>query len=153
MWYNQSIPTREASHKLDKLYHRGSPSEVRVLSPMAGSPAWASGIGKRVHHSICLWRPVGLVCIRYTGQRETEPPVLEGTHMISCTLKPWEKSVTAKKPRLDPPVGLVGSPGEAGVSCGSLWGQGHWGQKPQGKFKAYLPIPITVHFWKGYSKY
>ena len=62
---------------------------------------------------------MGLVCIRYTGQRETEPPVLEGTHDFMYT-ETLGKSVTAKKPRLDPPVGLVGSPGEAGVSYGSL---------------------------------
>ena len=30
-----------------------------------------------------------------------------------------------------PPVGLGGSPGEAEVSSGSLWGQGHWWQRNQ----------------------
>ena len=30
-----------------QLYHRGSPTGVRVLSPTLGSPAWGPGIGRR----------------------------------------------------------------------------------------------------------
>ena len=47
------------------------------------------------------------------------------------------KAVTPQEPWLDLPVGCGGSPGEAGVGCGSLWEQGHWWQRPKG-------IPIGV---------
>ena len=43
-----------------QLYHRGSHTGVRVLSPPLGSPAWGPGIGRRSPQSIWLWRLVGL---------------------------------------------------------------------------------------------
>ena len=38
-----------------------------------------------------------------------------------------------------------GYPGEVGVGCSSLWGQGHWGQRPQGIFMG-VSSPGGHHF-------
>ena len=46
-------------------------------------------------------------------------------HTRSCEQQdPGKKAVISSEPRLDPPDGIGGSPGEVGDSCGSL--QGHW---------------------------
>ena len=42
------------------------------------------------------------------------------------------KAVTPQEPGLDLLADLGGSPGKVEVSCGSLWGQGHWRQRPHG---------------------
>ena len=44
------------------------------------------------------------------------------------------KAVTPQEPEPDVTTGLGRTPGEAGVGCGSLWGQGHWWRRPQGTF-------------------
>lgn len=41
------------------------------------------------------------------------------------------RAVTPLEPEPDLPAGLGGSPGEAGIGCGSPWGQGHRWQTPQ----------------------
>ena len=46
--------------------------------------------------------------------------------------------------------GLGGPPGEAGVGCGSLWGQGHWQQRTQGIFKLIYLLFLFLTFFKIY---
>ena len=55
------------------------------------------------------------------------------------------KAVTPQEPGPDLPVGLGGSPGEAGVDCGSLWGQGRWWWRPRGIFIS-VSSPGGRHF-------
>ena len=50
----------------------------------------------------------------------TENTVLEDTHGFMCT-GTQGKAVTPQESRPDLPAGLGGSPGEAGIGCGSLW--------------------------------
>ena len=100
-------------------------SQRRVLSPMSGSSAWRSGIGRRSSQSTWLWIPAELDCRNSTGLGEIETPFLEGTRKVSCTPGPREKADTSQEPGPDLPAGLGGSPGEAEGGCGSLWGQGH----------------------------
>ena len=54
------------------------------------------------------------------GQGETETPLSEGAHKVSCALESW-----TKKPGPDLLGGLGGSPGEVEVGSGSQWRQGH----------------------------
>ena len=75
LWYNQ-IPYIMGGWPTNwKIYHRRSPTEVGVLSPTSGSPAWGSGIRRRSPQSIWLWRPAGLEWRSSTGLGETETPL------------------------------------------------------------------------------
>ena len=59
------------------------------------------------------------------------------------------RAVTPLEPAPDLRAGLGGSPGEAGIGCGSPWGQGHRWQTPQkiligvssGEVTAFAPRP------------
>ena len=65
---------------------------MKVLNPTLGSPAWGSGFRRRSPQSICLRRPVGFDHRNSTGLGETETPVLESAHKVSCALGPRGKS-------------------------------------------------------------
>ena len=98
------------------------------LSPMSGSPAWGSGIGKRSPQSIWHWRSVGLECRSCTGLMETETPLLEGSHKVSHALgpRPRAKQWLHRSPG-QTYLWISESLEEAEVGCGSMWGQGPGG--------------------------
>ena len=53
MHYKQPHTHQVGSPQTGKeLYHRDSPTGVRVLSPMSGPHAWGSGIGRKSPQSI-----------------------------------------------------------------------------------------------------
>ena len=54
---------------------------------------------------------------------ETETPFLEGAQRVSCALDPRAKQAFYNNLGQIYPQVLGGSPGKAGGSCGSLWGQ------------------------------
>ena len=83
-----------ADPQVGGLYCRGSPTGVRVLRPMSGSPAQDSGTGKMSSQSIWLCRPPGFTCRSPMGLGEIYTSLLEGTHKIQCTLGPRTKAVT-----------------------------------------------------------
>ena len=73
-----------------QLYHRSSPTGVKVLSPMLGFPAW-SGNGRRSHQRVWLWRPARFNCRTSIGLVETKTPLFEGTHKYLCAPGPRGK--------------------------------------------------------------
>ena len=75
----------------EQLYHRSSPTGVRVLSLPSGFPTWGSRNGRRNSQRIRLWRLVGFDCRTLTGQGETDTPLLEGTHKVMCASGPKRK--------------------------------------------------------------
>ena len=89
-----------------QLYHRSSPTGVKVLSPTSGSPAWGSGNGRRNLQRIWLRSPVVFNHRNSRGLGETETPLLEGAHSVSCTSGPREKKGWPYK-RLDQTYHLV----------------------------------------------
>ena len=95
---------------------RSSPTGVRALSPTSASPVWGSGIRRRV--DLSAGAPPDCGKQRLHSWRAYLGLVLP---------RPRAKVVTLQEPGLDLPS-LGGSPGEAGGSCGSLWGQGHWSE-------------------------
>ena len=76
----------------EHLYHRSPPTGVKVLSPTSGFQTWGSGNGRRNSQRIRLWRLAGFDCRTLTGLRETETPLLEGTHKVVCTSGTRERS-------------------------------------------------------------
>ena len=62
---------------------------------------------------------MGLEYRSSTGLGETETPLSEGAHQVSCAL-----GSRTKKPGPDLLGGLGGSPGEVEVGSGSQWWQG-----------------------------
>ena len=93
---------------------RSSPTGVRSLSPTSASPVWGAGIRRRL--DLSAGAPLDCRKQRLHSWRAYLGLVLP---------RPRAKVVTLQEPGLDLPS-LGGSPGEAGTSCGSLWGQGHW---------------------------
>ena len=75
----------------EQLYHRSSPTGVKVLSPTSGFPAWGSGNRSRNPQRSWLWRPAGFDCRTSTGLRKTETQLVESTHKVLCTPRPKEK--------------------------------------------------------------
>ena len=104
----------------EELYHRCSPTGVRVLSLMSGYPAWGSGI-ERSPQSIWLWKLMELDCksSTYLEERELTFSGHKQGLMLNGT---QEKSgdFTGSWARL--PAGLGGGKG----SCSSFWGQRQW---------------------------
>ena len=84
-------------------------------------------LGRGAPRALGFEKSVGLDHRNSTGLRETETPLLEGTHThkLSCVPGPREKAVISQEPQSDLSTGLGGSPGETGASSSSLWGQGH----------------------------
>ena len=69
--------TRWVTHTLENYSTTEvSPSGVRALSPMLGSPAQGSSTKKIIPQSIWLSRPAELNCRSLTGLRETETSLL-----------------------------------------------------------------------------
>ena len=62
---------------------------------------------------------MGFDCRTSTGLRETETPLLEGTHKVVCTLGPGEGAATPGETEPDLPASVGGSPAEA--VGGGLW--------------------------------
>ena len=92
MWYMQPHTPRGVAHILEhNLYHRGLPMGMRILSPMSGSHAWGSGIGRRSPWSIWHWGQVGLLHRSSTGLGEMETPLLKVVYRLSCALGLREK--------------------------------------------------------------
>ena len=58
---------------------------------MSGFPAWGSGNGRRSPQRIWLWRPAGFDHRNSTQLGETETPLLEGAHKVSCAPGPRGK--------------------------------------------------------------
>ena len=79
------------SHTGEHLYHRSSPTGVKVLGPTSHFPTWGSSNGKRNSQRIRLWRLVGFDCTTSTELGETETPLLEGTHKLVCASGPRGK--------------------------------------------------------------
>ena len=86
-WWNQ-VPYPQTG---EQLYHRSSPTRVKVLSPTLGFSAWGSGNRRRSPQRIQLWRPMGFDGRTSTGLGETETPLLEGTHKVLCAREPRGK--------------------------------------------------------------
>ena len=101
---------------------------VKILSPTLGFTTWGYSNGRRNSQKLRLWRLVGFNCRTSTRLGETEAPLLEGTHKVVCTSGPRRKEQWPHR-RLNHSASVGGSPAEAGGSCASLWGQGHWQQK------------------------
>ena len=104
---------RWATHKQMIIYNcRGSPQEVRDLSPGLGSPAQKSCARKISLQNTWLWRSAGFTFGRHRGLWETETPHLVGTYKI-----PYRN--TEQKQQPDRNLGLnhlliLESPGESG---------------------------------------
>ena len=112
----------------ESLCCRNSPIWVRALSPVPGSPAWESGMGRKSPQSIWLWRAVGLDCRSPSGLGETETPCLEGKSSDSIAATPcWSWRVSWRG---------EGKGGGGGLSrvLHELWLEadilGHWYQDP-----------------------
>ena len=76
-----------ATHKLENsLYHRSSPTGMRVLEPMSGSQAWGSGIGRSETPEHLASKAVRFEWRNSTELGKTETSLLEGLSKISCTL-------------------------------------------------------------------
>ena len=118
------------THKLKDNYIPEVLLQEWVLSLPSSSSACGSGTG-RIPQCIWLWRPAAPECRSCTGLGETEMPLLDGAHKISCALE-WGRAVTPCEPAPHAPADVKGSLGEAWVDCGSLREQRHWWQRPQG---------------------
>ena len=66
--------------------HRSESSEPHVRFPSLG--VWHQEEEPPEHLAL---KTSGLVFRRSTGWRETETPLFEGTHKVSCALGPWAK--------------------------------------------------------------
>ena len=74
------------------LYHRSPPTGRKALSPTSGFQTWGSGNGRRNSYRITLWRLAGFDCRTSAGLRDTETPLLEGTHKVVCISGPRGKN-------------------------------------------------------------
>ena len=112
----------------EQLYHRSPPTGVKVLSPTSVFPTWGSGNGRRNSQRI-----------DFEVQRDLIPGLQKnwGKQRLHSwraqsnvrTRTQGEGAVTPQETESDLPASVGGSPAEAGDSCGSPWGQGHWQQK------------------------
>ena len=64
---------------------------MKVLSPTPGFPTWGPDNERRNSQRIRLWGLVGFDCRTLIGLRETETPLLEGTHKVVCASGPTGK--------------------------------------------------------------
>ena len=126
---------------------------MRILSPMTGSPAWGSGIRRRIPQSIWLWSPAELDYRNSTELRGNRDSTLGGrTQGLTCTGTQGKRSdflgslakLTCWSWRVS-----WGGKREGGSRCGSLWGQGHWWQGYQGGFIS-MSSPGRRHFGTSY---
>ena len=100
------------------------------MSHISSCDAWGYSIGRRSPQNIRHRRPAGLVHRSSTGPEQTETPLLEGEHRLSCTLGPRAKQRFHKK------LGhsylkILEVFWKIGGSYGSLWGQDIGGRIPR----------------------
>ena len=132
MQYNQ-IPCFPGGQliKWKKLYHRGSPTGMRVLS-FCRFPSLGVWHQEEESPEQLALKSAELACRSSTRLGETETPFLEDTQKVFTCPGTQGKAVTPQNPGPDVPTGHGGSSGESGVGCGSLWGQGHRQHKSLG---------------------
>ena len=120
------------------LYHRGSPTGVRVWSPTSSSPAWGPGL-RRSPHSMWLRRTAGLGSEDSTKRRETNSTPGDA-HKVLCTLNP------GKNQWLHRSLGQTSLLVSEGLWGGmrSLWGQRYWRQTYWKVLIGWAPQAVTI---------
>ena len=120
------------------LYHRGSPTGVRVWSPTSSSPAWGPGL-RRSPHSPWLRRTAGLGSEDSTKRRETNSTPGDAQKVL-CTLNP------GKKQWLHRSLGQTSLLVSEGLWGGmrSLWGQRYWRQTYWKVLIGWAPQAVTI---------
>ena len=148
LWYNQipyppgGQPTNCKIIILQRFSHRSERSETHVRLPsLGGGGVWHQEEEPPEH--LALKVSGAWVGAPQDWGKQTEIPLLEGVHKLSCALGPRAKQWLHKSLGQTYLGVLGGSPCEAGVGCGSLRGHGHWWQRPQG-------ILITVSSPRGH---
>ena len=81
----------------EQLYHRSSPTVVKVLSPTSGFPALGSGKRTSNPKGIWLWRPVTFDCRTFTGLGETYSTLEEHTQNLLPTRTQGKGAVTPQE--------------------------------------------------------